>query len=112
MTKELARQFFREFEADPDLLADPKAYKPYVYNEQACDQRVDRYQTLGRVYMAIVLDEKPIGEIVLKEMDLINKCCTMGISLVNDQYKNQGIGTAAEQMILRYAFKSLEMETW
>jgi RimJ/RimL family protein N-acetyltransferase len=35
----------------------------------------------------------------------------MGISLMNDQYKNQGIGTAAEKQTLRYAFEQIGMET-
>lgn len=111
MTRELARQYFREFVLDPDLFIDPATYRPFVYNEHECDQRIERYQKLGRIYFAIMQGEKPIGEIVLKQIDPEKKCCTLGISLVNDQYKNRGLGTRAEQMILEYAFDSLGMET-
>lgn len=111
MTKALARQFYSEFVMDPDLFLDPKDYKPYVYSPEFCDVRVQRYAALGRIYMAVMLDGKPIGEVVLKEIDREQKCCTMGISLVNDQYKNQGIGTAAEKQTLRYAFEQMGMET-
>lgn len=34
MTKELARQYYKEFVADPDLFADPESYKPYGYDEE------------------------------------------------------------------------------
>ena len=111
MTKALARQFYSEFVMDPDLFLDPKDYKPYVYSPEFSDARVQRYEALGRIYMAVMLDGMPIGEVVLKEIDREQKCCTMGISLVNDRYKNQGIGTDAEKLTLRYAFEQMGMET-
>ena len=111
MTKALARQFYSEFVMDPDLFLDPKDYKPYVYSPEFSDARVQRYETLGRIYIAVMLDGKPIGEVVLKEIDREQKCCTMGITLVNDSYKNQGIGTAAEMLTLEYAFTQMEMRT-
>ena len=42
MTKELARQYYKEFVADPDLFADPESYKPYGYDEKGADDRYDR----------------------------------------------------------------------
>lgn len=111
MTKELARQFYKEFAVDPDLFADPKLYKPYVYVEKDADDRVDRYARLGRVYIAIMLDSNPIGETVLKHVDWDLRCCTMGISMIHDGYKNRGYGTQAEKLILRYAFQNMNMET-
>ena len=111
MTIELARQYYSEFVMDPDLFLDPKDYKPYVYSPESSDERVQRYAALGRIFLAVTLDGKPIGEVVLKQIDHGQKCCTMGISLVNDRYKNQGFGTAAEKLTLRYAFEQVGMET-
>lgn len=31
--------------------------------------------------------------------------------MINDSYKNKGYGTAAERLILEYAFRELEMQT-
>lgn len=42
MTKELARQYYKEFVADPDLFADPESYKPFEYDEKGADDRYDR----------------------------------------------------------------------
>ena len=111
MTKELARQYYSEFVMDPDLFPDPKDFKPYVYSPEHSDARVDQYAALGRIFLAVMLDDKPIGEVVLKKIDQIRKCCTIGISLVNDRYKNQGFGTLAEKLTLQYAFAQMSMET-
>ena len=111
MTKELAHRFYKEFVPDPDLFRDQAQWKPFIYTEEFVDERIARYESLGRIYMAVMLEDKPIGEIVLKQIDRDKKCCTMGISLINDSFKNKGYGTAAEKMILKYAFEQMEMRT-
>ena len=82
-----------------------------MYSEEFSDNRVDRYKALGRIFLAVMLDDKPIGEIVLKEIDYAKRCCTIGISMINDNYKNKGYGTAAEQLALEYAFGTLALDT-
>ena len=111
MTKELAREYFRSFVVDPDLFQDGQAYQPYEYSPENADARVERYQQLGRVYLALMQNEEPVGEIVLKNIDHKLKCCTLGISLRSDEYKNKGLGTKAEILTLQYAFGELDMET-
>ena len=112
MTKDLAREYFRDFIPDPALMLDGQIYKPYKYSVENADATVERHDQLGRVYLAIVLDDgKPIGEIVLKKIDREKKHCTMGISLQADRYKNQGYGTEAERQALRYAFDEMKMDT-
>ena len=110
MTKELARQFYREFVLDPDLFAEKSKYQPFLYSDNFSDTRVERYARMGRIFMAVMLDQKTIGEIVLKNIDLEQSSCEMGI-MINDFYKNKGYGTAAERLILEYAFRELEMQT-
>ena len=111
MTKALARIYFKGFIVDPALFMDGQEYKPYVYSEAQADARVDKYQALGRVYLAVMLDDDPIGEIVLKNIDLENKHCILGISLRSDDVKNKGYGTEAEIQALQYAFQKLHMDT-
>ena len=111
MTKELARQFYSEFTLDPDLFLDKSSYKPFVYSQKFSDARVERYAAMGRVFLAVMLNGKPIGEIVLKEIDHTKRCCTLGISMINDSYKNKGYGTEAERLALEYAFRKMEMKT-
>lgn len=111
MTKELCREYFQKFELDPSLFADLRKYKPYVYSEAECDAYYERYRQLGRVHLAVMLGDEPIGELVLKNLDLEKQRCTLGISLKCDSYKNKGYGTQAEILALEYAFSELGMET-
>ena len=61
--------------------------------------------------MAVMLQDKPTEEIVLKNIDRDRKCCTVGITMVYDSYKGNGYGTEAERMALQYAFNELGVET-
>jgi len=111
MTKELSRQFHKTYENDPDLFMDMSKFQPYIYSVEQSDAIVDRYERLGRVYLAIMLDNEPIGEVILKHIDWEKKHCTLGISMRSDEYKNKGYGTKAEILTLSYAFNELGMET-
>ena len=111
MTKELARAYFQKFQLDPALFLAPSKFKPYIYNEEQCDVRVDRYRQMGRIYLAVMLDGEPIGEVVLKNIDHDNGHCTMGISMRSDEFKNKGYGTIAEKLTIQYAFNELGFNT-
>ena len=111
MTKELARQYYRDFEMDPDLFMDMDKFHPYVYSAEKCDETVERYQRLGRIYLAVMLDGAPIGEVILKNIDREQKCCTLGIHLQNDRVKNKGYGTQAEILAIQYAFDEMKLDT-
>jgi len=111
MTKELARTYYREFILDPDLFEDPSKFRPFQYSDSFSDARVDRYAEMGRIFMAVMLEDKPIGELVLKEIDRNRMTCELGISMINDSYKNRGYGTKAEKLVLEYAFETLKMKT-
>ena len=111
MTIDICHSFYKEFVLDLDLFQDPKQYKPYVYEEAACNAYFERHRNMGRIHLAVMLQDQPIGEIVLKNIDHQQKCCTMGITMVNDIFKNKGYGTQAEILTLQYAFDNLGMDT-
>ena len=111
MTKELARRYFSRFEIDPALFADIRQFRPYIYNEAACDETVERYRKLGRVYLAVMLEDEPIGELVLKNINLDEQHCTLGITMRSDEFKNKGYGTQAELLALDYAFHTMGLST-
>lgn len=69
MTKGLARQYYSRFEMDPMLFMDLSQYQPYVYSPEKSDARVERYQSLGRVFLAVMLEDDSIGEVVFKNID-------------------------------------------
>ena len=90
MTKELSRQYHRHLVLDPALFIDASKYQPYVYSDENSDTTVERYRQLGRVYLAVMLDDEPIGEVILKHIDREKNHCTLGISMRSDDYKNKG----------------------
>lgn len=111
MTIELSRIYHSQFVLDPDLFADKRQYQPYVYSEESSDATVARYKKMGRIYLAVMLGDDPIGEVILKGIDRDRKCCALGISMRSDEFKSRGFGTQAEILALRYAFEELGMET-
>lgn len=111
MTQELCRRFFEGFAYDPDLFADMSKFRTYVYSPELADAHWQRQQVLGRIHLAIMSIDAPIGEIVLKNIDYAQGCCTMGIHLQNDSCKNKGYGTEAEIQALDYAFTEMGMQT-
>lgn len=111
MTKDLCRRYHEEFAFDPDMFIDKSRFTTYIYDPEKADMHWQRQQDLGRVHLAVMLAQDPIGEIVLKNIDHKKKVCTMGIHLINDSVKNKGYGTLAEILTLQYVFNDLGMET-
>ena len=70
MTKELARQYYQDFEHDPVVFKDPSNFTPYVYSEARADAYFDKQIRLGREYLAILVESVPVGEIILKNIDI------------------------------------------
>lgn len=111
MTKQLSRQFFQEFDNDPDIFQDIRHFTPYVYQESAVDAYWQRQRSLGRVHLAVMREQEPIGEVILKNIAPGKRHCTLSIHMKNDSVKNRGYGTQAEILALKYAFYDLGMET-
>ena len=75
------------------------------------DARREWQRQLGRIHLAVMLEQEPIGEVILKDIDAEKRCCTLSIHMKNESVKNRGFGTRAEILTLEYAFGVLEMET-
>lgn len=107
MTREMCRRFYKGFQNDPAI----GHYYEYVYSEKTADQYYDRNSTSDRMLFAIMVEDQIVGECKLKDIDLENRHCSMGIHLQNDSVKGRGYGTRAERLILQYAFQELGMVT-
>ena len=109
MTRSLCHELFQGWENDPDIYMDMDLFKPYQYNEDAVNRYFDSKQNSSRILFAIMKDGRPIGELQLKQIDMVNKECTLSIHMQNDTVKGLGYGTCAEKLALQYAFDVLEM---
>lgn len=66
----------------------------------------------GRVYQFIIEDiaqNKPIGSIYLRDVDMINKKAEYGIFIGEKSALGQGFGTEAGELLLKFAFESLRL---
>ena len=109
MTKTLLRQFFMGFTNDPNIYSDMDRFSAYIYREADVDARWERQQQLGRIHLAVMLGEEPIGEILFK--DIRNTEAAFSIHMKNDRVKNHGYGTRAEILAMDYAFHVLGLKT-
>lgn len=109
MTIELCRQYYKEFKADPSIYMDMSLYKEFIYSDEWVDAHYNRQIEKKRIYLAAMYENKPVGEVTLKEIDTKKKECTLSIHLQNDKYKGIGIGTEAEKLVMQYAFGKLGM---
>ena len=110
MTRELCHTFYQYFENDPDIYMDMSRFAPYKYDAQKVDAYFDAQQKPNRIVFMLILDELPIGEVQLKEIDRAKKECRLGIHLQNDSVKGKGYGTMGEKMAIEYAFDNLKMQ--
>ena len=109
MTRNMMHAFFAQFEFDPATAGSGWEQAAYIYEPAKVDQYYDKHKAQGKLHFAIMLDESVIGDIYLKHIDWETRSCEMGIHIVNDLYKGMGYGTQAEQLMLQYAFQTLNM---
>lgn len=114
MTRGLFHELQLGFEYDPDLFMDMELYEKCHasrYDAEKVDahyeERISRNDCMT---FAIMLDERVIGEVVLKHIDRVSKQCELGIHLINDSVKGKGCGTEAERLAIEYAFNTLGMD--
>ena len=109
MTRELCHALFKEWTNDESIHMDMNLFKPFDYDINAVNHYFDSKQDSSRILFAIMLSERPIGELQLKHIDYDKKECTLSIHLQNDAVKGKGYGTHAEQIAVEYAFEKLGM---
>ena len=66
-------------------------------------------QDASRRLFAIMLGDKVIGELQLKQIDHDKKECSLSIHMQNDAVKGRGYGTQAERLAVKTAFDELGM---
>lgn len=109
MTRKLCHQLYSGWENDSSIYMDMELFSPYKYDENEVDKYFDAKQNQSRILFAIMKGEKPIGELQLKQINMMSKECTLSIHLQNDTVKGKGYGTRAEQLAIQYAFDILGM---
>lgn len=68
ITKELALENHWEFQYDPDFLWIWIILPIHAYSEQTYDAQYKHHIRLGREYLAVMLEDTVIGEIICKKL--------------------------------------------
>lgn len=110
MTRALCHRLYQKWENDASIYMDMSLFKPYVYREEAVDRYFDSRQEPSRIMFAIMLADRPIGELQLKQIDCDRKECTLSIHMQNDAAKGRGYSTEAMRLAIWYAFEELGMD--
>lgn len=109
MTKMKMHEFYRAFSYDPVTMPESNNAH-FIYDVSSVDAYLEKQIQQGKIHFAIMLGGTVIGDVYLKNLNYIERVCTMVIHMVNDTYKGQGYGTQAEKLILAYAFQELKMQ--
>ena len=62
-----------------------------------------------RVDFAITVSGRTVGEVVLNQIDFQNRCASLRMAIWQKDMRDQGFGTEALELVLEYAFKSIEL---
>lgn len=107
LTRELCHEIRKEYIPDPMM-----TYETYDYSIEEADTYFDeRISDSKRKVFAIIADGAAIGEVQVKYINNFIKKANLGIYLVNDSVKGKGYGTEAEQLVIKYAFEELNLNT-
>lgn len=111
MTRSLCHDLYKNWGNDISIYGDERFFKEYIYDKTNVDKYFDSKQVNDRIVFAIIKNNKVAGEIQLKNINKNDNSCVLSIHLQNDNCKNQGIGTEAERMAIKYAFEILNLKT-
>lgn len=106
-TIERCHAFFNEYVADLAM-----TYDTYTYDKDKVDRYFqDKVLDTNRIFFAIIHNDKIIGEIQIKQIDLEKQCGTLSVHLINDTFKGKGYGTEAQRLIINYAINTIGLKT-
>lgn len=109
MTRAVAETYFPEFVFDPAVFLDGQTVNVFRYSDRWLDSYLMRHH--ADEHLAIMLCDKPIGELLFKRIDHSNQTAVLSIHLQNDSVKNKGYGTEAERIAIDYGFNVLHLKT-
>jgi len=99
----LWHDFYRAYVPDPMM-----DEAPWQYNfERMSEAWARKGSDPARRYFYIHAKGTLAGEIYLKHMDVARGTSNLGMALVDDRFKNRGIGTEALGLLIAYAFGTL-----
>ncbi len=107
MTQAIAKAHFKDFAFDRAVFLDGQPVHQFEYSDDWLISYLERHKNCEQ--LAIMLQDKPVGEILFKHIDNTNRTAVFSIHLQNDLVKEKGYGTQAEKLAIEYAFHTLKL---
>ncbi len=82
------------------------------YSKEKADelyQAIQANQGRESLYLGI-FNKKPLGYIALKDMDMVNRSCSIELAISKIANRNKGYGREALELMVKYAFDYMGME--
>lgn len=106
-TLKRCHEFYRNYISDPAM-----TYDIYIYDKEKVEKYYhDRAADTNRCIFAVCCNDKTIGEIQLKRIDIKKLCGTLSVHLANDVFKGKGYVTEAQRLLIDYAINILGLKT-
>ncbi len=99
--------YFKDFAFDQAVFLDGQPVYQFQYSDNWLTSYLERHKNCQQ--LAIMLEDKPIGETLFKHIDKTNRTAVFSIHLQNDLVKEKGYGTQAEKLAIEYAFNTLKL---
>ncbi len=109
-TRESYHQFQKNYISDPIMDPNPHIYD-YDKTEAAYARLKERESWYPRVAIMLNAQEQVIGEVSFKRIDFEVSRCELGIVMLNNDYKNQGLGSEAFSLAITYAINKLKLSS-
>lgn len=107
MSRTIAEAYFKEFCFDDAVFLNEQTITRFNYSDQwVVDYLAKKHNC---VHLAVMCNDKPIGEILFKRIDPDAGTAVFSIHLQNDSVKGKGYGTCAEKLAINYAFSELKL---
>lgn len=101
MTWERDTQYLRLLEIEPVKPPTRKAFREMIERE--------RNERFFPFLISALADKKPIGFVVLMNVNHIHGDCSVGIGIGDSEYRSKGYGSDAMNVALRFAFLELNL---
>ena len=108
LEKTHCQKLWEDFEYDNNNITKPLNIGHSIMKAEDWFNEIQKMQGNKNVRLGIFLnDGTVIGDIALQDIDWKNRSCSIGMGIQKLEYRSNGYGTEAVQLILEYGFNNL-----
>lgn len=110
MEREHCRIIWTNTEYDLSLPYEPLNLGSSIENADIWFDEIQKKQGKSDLRLGIFLNDQPIGDVALQEIDWINRSCSVGMGFAKLEHRQKGYGRQALALILEHGFCRMGLE--